>query len=304
MKNYASFSLLIVFALTGCNSKEKVIAKIGTEQISTKMIQERMKEAPPAYQNYLNTEAGKKQFVDLLVRERVVVESARKAGMDKRDEYKKAVNEFEKDQARRAKEYKENLLVDMYIRDLHDKELSSTQQEIDKYYQDHISEYEKPQEVTAQHILLPTKEEAEKVYARVKAGEDFAKLAKEVSKDPISASRGGEIGPFKKGDLVPEFEKAVFPLKVNEVSSIVQTQFGFHIIKKIKEKALPKEDEETSKAEIKKMMEKIKFDEWLEKSKNKFGVKINTEELSKLKTAAPESEPALPMPKPEQPAKK
>ena len=286
MKKLASLlCCLLVAGLYGCGAKGQAVADIGKSKITLKTLEERIMDAPAAYQSYLTTNAGRKQFLDLLVRERIVVETAKKAGVNKQDEYKKAIGDFKKDQARKFKEYQESLLMELYVRELHDRELNASDKEIEAYYNEHKEEFAKPLEVTALHVLVPTRQEAESVLARINAGENFAKVAKEVSTDPISASRGGEIGPFRRGDLVPEFEKAVFPLKVGQVSGIVETQFGFHVIKKIRQKALPARSLEEAKYEIKKLLEKNKFDTWLENAKTKLNVKVNYELLSKLPAA-------------------
>jgi len=97
--------------------------------------------------------------------------------------------------------------------------------------------------VEAAHILLkvddPAKEaevkaRAESILKQVKAGQDFAALAKKYSEDPGSASQGGLLGPFQRGQMVKEFENAAFSLKVGEVSGLVQSQYGFHIIKALR----------------------------------------------------------------------
>lgn len=76
-----------------------------------------------------------------------------------------------------------------------------------------------------------TKQKAEEVLAKVKAGGKFADIAKEESQDPGSAENGGDLGYFGKGKMVPEFEKAAFALKVGQVSGLVKTTYGYHIIK-------------------------------------------------------------------------
>ncbi|MFT5366988.1 MAG: peptidyl-prolyl cis-trans isomerase SurA [Candidatus Latescibacterota bacterium] len=95
--------------------------------------------------------------------------------------------------------------------------------------------------VSLSHIVVSPKptgdkvekarKQAEELMARVKAGEDFAALAREYSEDPGSGSQGGDLGFFSRGTMVPEFEEAAFALKPGEVSDLVQTKYGFHIIR-------------------------------------------------------------------------
>ena len=91
-------------------------------------------------------------------------------------------------------------------------------------------------EVRASHILIlkdtkDAKKQAESLLDQIKKGADFAALAKANSQDPGSAKNGGDLGYFAKGTMVPEFDKAVFTLKVGEISQVVESQFGYHIIK-------------------------------------------------------------------------
>ncbi|MEK6867333.1 MAG: peptidylprolyl isomerase [Nanoarchaeota archaeon] len=86
-------------------------------------------------------------------------------------------------------------------------------------------------EIRASHILVKDQKEAEEICQKCKAGADFAYMAEKYSKCP-SAKKGGDLGTFGKGQMVPKFEQAAFALNVGEVSNIVPTQFGFHIIKR------------------------------------------------------------------------
>lgn len=84
-------------------------------------------------------------------------------------------------------------------------------------------------QVRASHLLVKTREEAEKLREEILAGKSFAEAAKEVSLCP-SGKQGGDLGFFGKGQMVPEFEKAAFSLPVGEVSEPIQTQFGWHLL--------------------------------------------------------------------------
>jgi peptidyl-prolyl cis-trans isomerase C len=89
-----------------------------------------------------------------------------------------------------------------------------------------------PNEVHAAHILVKTEKEADMVLERLNKGEKFANVAKEVSLCP-SRKRGGDLGTFGRGKMVKEFENAAFALQKGQVSPIVRTQFGYHIIKRL-----------------------------------------------------------------------
>ena len=107
---------------------------------------------------------------------------------------------------------------------------------LQQYYQDHLKKFVVPLEWHAAHILVSKDEEnaetkAQDIANRAKAGEDFGALAKEFSKDPGSAEKGGDLGFFKAGMMVKPFEEAVKQLQPNQISEAVKSDFGFHIIK-------------------------------------------------------------------------
>ena len=89
-----------------------------------------------------------------------------------------------------------------------------------------------PDKVHCAHILVKTEQEAKAILERLKKGEKFANIAKETSLCP-SGKRGGDLGTFGRGKMVKEFESAAFALEKGEISAIVKTKFGYHIVKRL-----------------------------------------------------------------------
>jgi peptidyl-prolyl cis-trans isomerase C len=136
---------------------------------------------------------------------------------------------------------------DIIINNLIDKRFAApatvSESETRKFYDENLEKYfKKPETARASHILIgvdgkasaedrkKAKEKAEAILQRVKKGEDFAAIAKAESTCP-SSSQGGDLGSFGRGQMVPPFENAVFAMKPGEVSNVVETQFGYHVIK-------------------------------------------------------------------------
>ena len=113
------------------------------------------------------------------------------------------------------------------------------------FYEDQVKGMKPEEEIQARHILVDSEDKAKELAEKLAKGEDFAKLAKENSKDPGSKDDGGMLGFFGRGQMVPQFEEAAFRLKKGEVSPPIKSQFGFHLIKveDRREKKLPSFDE-------------------------------------------------------------
>jgi len=144
--------------------------------------------------------------------------------------------------------------------------------EVREYYEENPEQFEQPEQIRASHILIQVAEDAteadkaaakEKLQAakkRIENGEEFSKVAREVSEGP-SSERGGDLNYFGRGQMVPEFEQAAFSMEVGEISDIVETSFGFHLIKLTDHKEAKKASFDEVEANIKTHLERVKLQE-------------------------------------------
>ena len=168
-----------------------------------------------------------------------------KKNIDADEEYKKKLEGLGIDDTYLRSQQEQDLTIQKYKENF-DKNLKISDEEMKKYYEEHKADYYKD-EVKASHILISTvddngkelseakkkeaKKKAEEVLKKAKSGEEFSELAKEYSDDSGSAANGGDLGYFTKGQMVQPFEEAAFSLKSGEISGLVESEYGYHIIK-------------------------------------------------------------------------
>ena len=109
-------------------------------------------------------------------------------------------------------------------------QVTITPAQISQYFQKNHAAFDKPEQVQARHILVPDLATANKVKAALKSGPNFADVAKQYSTDPGSKDKGGELGLFRRGQMVPAFDAVAFSMPVNAISPPVKSPFGYHII--------------------------------------------------------------------------
>ena len=146
-----------------------------------------------------------------------------------------------------------------------------TPTEVQQYYNGNIAQYQTPEQVRASHILLGTagkdeaaaRKQAEELLAQAKAGADFAELARKFSEDEGSKVNGGDLDYFSRGRMVPEFEAAAFALEPGQISDIVKSQFGLHIIKVADKKAAVTRSLDEVRAQIEEQLKRQRADQQL-----------------------------------------
>jgi peptidyl-prolyl cis-trans isomerase D len=185
--------------------------------------------------------------------------------------------EYRKGEQRKVK----MLLLDR--QQIHDKTIVPPA-DIQRAYNDNIQQYQTPEQVRASHILLKTegkteadvRKVAEDVLKQVKAGGDFAELAKKYSEDEGSKANGGDLDYFTRGRMVPEFETAAFSLQPGQVSDLVKSQFGFHIIKVIDKKAAVTRTLDEVKPQIEDQLKFERADQQIAQRAAELAAKIKT----------------------------
>ncbi len=227
--------------------KGRLLAKVGNIEIFESDVNGVFDAlAPEIKPNYEGAEGQRKLLDEVIFQELYYLDAVDK-GYDKEPEFVARINEV-----------KRGMLRDENIR----RTVSAavvTDDEIRKFYNEHGDMLAQP-EVRASHILVETLEAAQGALKRIKDGEAFADVAKDVSLCP-SRDVGGDLGFFRRGMMVPEFEEAVFAMNNGDVSEPVQTQFGYHIIFKSGEKGTKKPPFDEAKASIEQILQLQKQNE-------------------------------------------
>lgn len=172
--------------------------------------------------------------------------------------------------------FKEDIKQYLSIRKLMEPRIKITDEEIEAFFEENKAAFGTAEEVEARHILVEDEKTAKEIAEKLKDGGDFAELAKENSKDPGSAANGGELGFFPRGTMVPEFEEAAFSLKVDEISDIVKTDNGYHIIqvtdKKEAKEATLKDSKEKIKEKLFEDKLQTEYPAWLTEAKEDYKI--------------------------------
>lgn len=278
------FLILASLFLNGCESKpsekSKILATVGNKFITLYDFKQRLSRLPSYYQGM--AEKNKKTLFDDMIVESLFLEDAVRKGIDKDKEVRDILNEARK-----------KIIIAKFVKTEVDDKIKVSEEEMRKYYEEHKDEFKKPEMWRASHILVATESEAKDVQAALLAGKSFQDLAREKSID-ATASRGGDVGYFRKGQVVPEFENACFELKVGETSPIIHTQFGYHLIRLTDKKPEAVQSFEEARPMLENAL-KIKkrndlFDKLIIDLKNKYRVRVEDDAMKALEAAMPKKE--------------
>jgi Parvulin-like peptidyl-prolyl isomerase len=171
-------------------------------------------------QELFSDNENKKKFLDQLIEEEVIYQLAKKDRIESSDEFKEKVSDL-----------KRQLIINLFIQKNVDGVSEVTKVEVENYYTQNSNQFNEYEARNLSHILVKTSQEASDVLTQLNRTGQFDQLAARFSIDETK-NKGGYLGWVKKESLVPDFANAAFSLKgKGSVSSIIQTKFGFHIIK-------------------------------------------------------------------------
>jgi foldase protein PrsA len=272
------------------SNTDKTIASVGNEKITEKQLHAKLEQVQ-------GKDVLRRMIDDQVIRNQAKELKIEVTDKEIQDEIDKLVKErFQDDKAKfeqALKDYnttledlKKDIATSLLAQKIATKDITVTDQEIKDYYDKNKESLGQREEVHARHILIKDEAKAKETYEKLKANpNDFDKLAKELSEDPGSKEKGGDLGFFGKGQMVPEFEKVAFEAPINEIQAPVKSEFGYHIIQVLEKKEAKIPTFEEAKAQIEKTLKEQKakpYDDLLNELRAKEKITINSDKYKDI----------------------
>ena len=276
------FFVLIAAVLAGCGSSGKVAAMVNGQIITVKDVDDRLGHLNPSTRAALGGDRAR--VLDQMVLEELLTQEARRRGLENDAEVRQLL-----------KEAKRQVLFGRLLEVMRqERTVSISDEAVSKYYGENKERFVQPETFRASHILVADETTAKKALERIKGGEAFAQVAQELSTDP-SRARGGDIGYFAKGQVIPEFEEACRKLSPNEMSGVVKSPLGYHVILLAEKRPSRQKPFEEVKAQIQQALEsqdrQRQIESFIQGLRSKAQVRIVDKTLSPASPPA-ESAPA------------
>lgn len=285
---FVAVLVLCIGCCFGCAKKPKqdVVATVNGKEITMTMVDDRIEKMPEQYQAFVSKH--KREMVDEMLTEQLLYEEAKRRKIGYDPEVKELMDEAIK-----------RVLISKLVEGETEKSIPVSEDDTRNYYEEHKDLYVLPERIRASHILTNTEEEARKAQEELKSGADFTEVAERYSKD-LTKDRGGDLGYFKRGQMIPEFENACFNLSVGETSDVVKTRFGYHIIKVTDRQPATyrkfEDAKEMIRALISRERQREKLDELIKSLKDKAKIKINDKLLAPASAEEKNSTPPVKIP--------
>ncbi len=199
-------------------TQSQVLAVVEGREITQDDLEMVIRSLDPRQAAQFQKEEGKERLLQEMVHQEMILLDAMEQNMEDNLDYQRSL-----------KKIKDNFLKQYAMNDMFQK-AQVTDEEVEAYYEENPGQFESPPQTLASHILVAEEEKAQEIKKDLDAGASFEEQAKQHSSCP-SSEKGGDLGYYPKGRMVPEFETAADDLEMGEVSTPVKTQFGYHIIK-------------------------------------------------------------------------
>lgn len=199
-------------------NENKVLAVVEGKEITQDVVMKFLNDLGPQMAMQFQSPEGMKRVVDELVSQEIIYLDAIEKEMEKEEEF---IKELDRLKEGLLKQYAVNKLL---------MDTSVTDEEVEAYYNENKEIFKKPESVVASHILIDSEEKANEIVKEINEGLSFEDAAVKHSSCP-SKEQGGNLGEFGRGQMVPEFDAAVFDMEIGPISEPVKSQFGYHIIK-------------------------------------------------------------------------
>ena len=207
--------------VSGCTERqeEPVVALVNGRAITQTEFDLRWDELSKATRSRYEKEGGKRKFLDELITRELLMQEARRRGLDQDD----AIRD-------KTQRYKEQLILDELLKDKLQSKVELTQAELNAYYEKHAGELLDPLKANISLMLLPNVYAARDLEAQANRGGSFAKFAQRYSIDEKTKLKGGELGPYRKGLVLPEVDAVIHTLKLGMVSAPIKTDSGYYLV--------------------------------------------------------------------------
>ena len=212
----------LLLPLVGCTppqAEERVVAFVNGKPITQTEFDHEWADLPDATKARYEKEGGRQVFLKELVDHEMLLQEARRQGLDLDD----AIRD-------RVRRYKEKLLIDELLKDRMKTTVELTKEELDRYYEQHASELLTPLKVRVAQMLLPNYPAAKDLETQVNRGGDFGKFAQRYSIDYKTKAKGGDLGPYRKGLVIPEVDDAIRTLKPGMISAPIKAESGYYLV--------------------------------------------------------------------------
>lgn len=265
---------------TTSKTKEGFAAMVNNEGITLKELDENYAKIPEQYKMFVT----KEQLLSQLVDEKILMQEAKKQGLEATEkdvdeaiqntltqnlitmeQFEALVKQQNLSMDELREDYKKQILISKLLEKEVTSKVNASEKDIRDYYDGMMR---------ASHILVATEDEAKEILEELNAGKNFSELAKEKSVDTGSASRGGDLGEFARGQMVPEFEDAAFALKEGKISSVVKTQYGYHIIMRTPRQLEYEDAKDGIRDILGKPQEQQLYQDYIEKLRNQAKITI------------------------------